>query len=182
MDGKYIDLTDKLFWLSAGHIIFNPLFWNITARNEYKNRTLTKIFCGHGKVAVYFLACVIFSIGMARDYLFKIAVDAQPQLDFGETYNFYAFCAGAVLYAIGTILVLSSTYQLGIMGTYLGDYFGFLLPEKVTGFPFNITSSPMYDGSTINFLGHSIMNRSPAGLVLTFLVFVVYKVACIFEE
>ena len=179
---KYINLNDKLFWLSAAHIVFNPLFWNITARNEYKRHTLTKIFCGHARAAVYFLALVIFSIGCARDYLFKVAVDAQPHIDLGEQNNFYAFCVGAAFYAVGIILVLSSTYQLGIMGTYLGDYFGFLLPAKVTGFPFNITSSPMYDGSTINFLGHSIMNRSPAGVALTVLVFIVYKVACIFEE
>ncbi|CAJ0968134.1 unnamed protein product, partial [Ranitomeya imitator] len=33
------------------------------------------------------------------------------------------------------------------------DYFGILMEEKVTGFPFNIMENPMYWGSTANYLG-----------------------------
>ena len=99
---------------------------------------------------------------------------------------------GYILTAFGTTLVLSSTYQLGIVGTYLGDYFGILLSERVTGFPFNVTDAPMYYGSTLNFLGIAISyqflsslcfrNRSPVGLLLTGLVLIVYLVALRFEE
>jgi methylene-fatty-acyl-phospholipid synthase len=45
---------------------------------------------------------------------------------------------------------------LGITGTFLGDYFGILMKEKVTGFPFNLTSDPMYNGSSLIFLGDAI--------------------------
>lgn len=78
--------------------------------------------------------------------------------------------------------MLSSTWQLGITGTFLGDYFGILLDDIVTGFPFNVTGSPMYWGSTASFLGTALLFAKPAGLVLTLLVYVVYAVALRFED
>lgn len=38
-----------------------------------------------------------------------------------------------------------------LAGTFLGDYFGILMDHKVEGFPFNLLSDPMYDGSTMCF-------------------------------
>jgi len=45
---------------------------------------------------------------------------------------------------------------LGITGTYLGDYFGILMKERITGFPFNVTDDPMYNGGTLLFLGYAL--------------------------
>ena len=39
----------------------------------------------------------------------------------------------------------------------LGDYFGILMDQKVTSFPFNVTENPMYWGSTANYLGLALM-------------------------
>ena len=82
-----------------------------------------------------------------------------------------------VLFAVGQLLVLSSTWALGITGTsyiccfrlvmcayavyvcsgtYLGDYFGILMDHKVEGFPFNIMRDPMYNGSTLCFVAHAL--------------------------
>lgn len=83
---------------------------------------------------------------------------------------------------MGNILVLSSMYALGITGTFLGDYFGILMEERVTSFPFNITDAPMYYGSTLSFLGTAILYGRPAGLLLTVEVLLVYWVALGFEE
>ena len=47
--------------------------------------------------------------------------------------------------------MLTSMYALGVTGTYLGDYFGILMDDMVTGFPFNVVPDPMYVGSTISF-------------------------------
>lgn len=74
------------------------------------------------------------------------------------------------LFVIGQTLVISSTIALGItgalfywhlymnslstyyiLGTFLGDYFGILMDHRVEGFPFNLLSDPMYDGSTMCF-------------------------------
>ena len=63
----------------------------------------------------------------------------------------YATVVPAALFVIGQTLVLSSTWALGITGTFLGDYFGILMDHRVEGFPFNIVENPMYVGSTICF-------------------------------
>jgi methylene-fatty-acyl-phospholipid synthase len=73
-------------------------------------------------------------------------------------------------------------WALGVTGTYLGDYFGILMDKMVTGFPFDVTSSPMYYGSTLSFLGTALWFGKPAGILLTALVLVVYKIALGFED
>lgn len=73
-------------------------------------------------------------------------------------------------------------WALGVTGTYLGDYFGILMDEMVTGFPFNISSAPMYYGSTMSFLGSAILFGKPAGILLTIEVLTVYRLALRFED
>ena len=73
-------------------------------------------------------------------------------------------------------------WALGITGTYLGDYFGILMDDIVTGFPFNVSGAPMYHGSTMSFAGTALWFGKPAGLLLTALVFVAYEVALRFED
>lgn len=73
-------------------------------------------------------------------------------------------------------------WALGVTGTYLGDYFGILMDAPVTGFPFNVTGSPMYWGSTLNFLGVALYNGKVAGILLTAQVFVLYWFALKWEE
>jgi len=73
-------------------------------------------------------------------------------------------------------------WALGVTGTYLGDYFGILMDHIVTGFPFNITRSPMYYGSTMSFLGTAILFGKPAGILLTGEVLAVYIIALRYED
>ena len=87
----------------------------------------------------------------------------------------------ALLFAAGLLFVLSSILALGITGTFLGDYFGILMDHKVTSFPFNVIADPMYWGSAANFVAVSLWYGKPAGLLLSVLVIVVYKVALLFE-
>ena len=56
------------------------------------------------------------------------------------------------------------------------------MKERITAFPFNVTDNPMYNGSTLWFIGHSLVHCSPAGLLLALEIFVMYKFACLFEE
>ncbi|KAG8907526.1 Phosphatidyl-N-methylethanolamine N-methyltransferase, partial [Tulasnella sp. 417] len=49
------------------------------------------------------------------------------------------------------------------------------------GFPFNVMRDPMYNGSTLCFLGSALWYRSPAGLVLSSLVYIVYSIALTYE-
>lgn len=56
------------------------------------------------------------------------------------------------------------------------------MDEMVTGFPFNVTKSPMYYGSTMSFLGTAILFGKPAGILLTAEVLIVYLIALRFED
>jgi methylene-fatty-acyl-phospholipid synthase len=173
-----IDFTSPRLYLAFAHIFFNPFLWNIISRLEYYKKFVSKIF-GSRLIAVYVWSAIVFTLGISRNLLFKFVVDEQKKLDLPNT---YIDVIGYSSYTIGIILVVSSSIRLGIVGTYNGDAFGFLFPSKITGFPFNVTSSPMYDGSTLNFLGHAILYRSPVGVILSIWVYIVYRVSCCFEE
>lgn len=175
-----IDLNQKSLLISACSVAFNPLFWNTVARREYRTRFMTKLFGGNRQTACYFLALIIFSLGLVRDGLYERALRHQPLHPALEE-PLLKYVAYALL-AMGNILVITSTWALGITGTFLGDYFGILMDDMVTGFPFNITDAPMYYGSTMSFLGTALLYGRPAGIMLTCWVFIVYKIALAYEN
>lgn len=177
---QLVDLSQTSLIVSAASIGFNPLFWNIVARQEYHNKVLTRLFGGRSQTACYGLAITIFSLGLVRDYLYERALSAQPSYPLLELPE-VKYLAYALL-AMGNVLVVSSTWALGITGTFLGDYFGILMDDIVTGFPFNVTDAPMYWGSTCSFLGAALLYGKPAGLLLTAWVWVVYKIALAYEN
>ncbi|OJI97682.1 hypothetical protein ASPVEDRAFT_37107 [Aspergillus versicolor CBS 583.65] len=153
---------------SGGHLLILSV--------EHRSHYLTRIF-GSPYYGCYFLAATIFSLGILRDHIYQLALEDQP---------YYAPVhqpiLGGGLFAVGSVLVLSSMYALGVTGTYLGDYFGILMDAPVTGFPFNVTGSPMYWGSTLNFLGVALYSGKVAGILLTAFVFVLYWFALKWED
>merc|ERR1711939_327587 len=178
---KYINLEKQNLWVAAGAIVFNPTFWNIAARQEYHNKVITKLFGGNSRYGCYALAVTIFSLGIFRDSLYERALRDQPAHPLLTDSPLIKPLAGA-LFASGNVLVLTSMWALGVTGTYLGDYFGILMDDIVTGFPFNVTASPMYYGSTMSFLGTAILFGKPAGILLTAEVLIVYLIALRFED
>jgi len=175
-----IDFDQKSLVVAALAIAFNPIFWNTVARQEYHNKVLTKLFGGNSRLACYGLAVTIFSLGIFRDFLYERALRSQPSHPLLQTGTSTAIAYALI--ASGNVLVLSSMWALGVTGTYLGDYFGILMDEMVTGFPFNITDAPMYYGSTMSFLGTAILFGKPAGILLTGEVLLVYLIALRFED
>jgi len=176
---KHINLSKPSLYCSLASIVFNPTAWNIVARNEYRNKTITKIFGGNKKNGCYFLAASIFFAGMLRDSLFKKAIAEQPHAEIlPEPLN---VIVPAVLVGLGQLFVVTSTWQLGITGTFLGDYFGILMDHRVEGFPFNVLRDPMYVGSTMSFIGASLWYESPAGLLISLYVYIAYVIALRFE-
>lgn len=154
---------------------FPSLLSNIPS--EHNHKSLTRLFNRRPRIACYALAITIFSLGLFRDFLYERALRHQPLHP-----SFHHPLIAYLLLLLGNLLVISSTYALGLTGTYLGDYFGILLDEPVTGFPFNITGAPMYYGSSMSFLGTALLYGRPAGVVLSGLVWVVYGIALRFEE
>ncbi|KAG8990786.1 Phosphatidyl-N-methylethanolamine N-methyltransferase [Tulasnella sp. JGI-2019a] len=174
-----IDIDQPSLKLSLASIVFNPTFWNYVAQNEYHEKTITKLLGGRRYLGCYLLAITIFSLGIIRDYLYHQALENQPKFDI-IPYE-YAKPLAYVLFGVGQLLVLTSTWALGITGTYLGDYFGILMDHRVTGFPFNIMENPMYNGSTLCFFAHALWSRAPAGLIISQFVYIVYAVALTYE-
>jgi len=176
---RHVDLSKPSLYRSLASIAFNPTVWNIVARNEYRNKTITKIFGGNARYGCYFLAASIFCAGMLRDSLFQKAIAEQPHVQLlPEPLN---VIIPAILIGLGQIFVVTSTWQLGITGTFLGDYFGILMDHRVEGFPFNVLTDPMYVGSTMCFVGASLWYESPAGLLISLYVYVAYVIALRFE-
>ena len=116
-------------------------------------------------------------MGILRDHLYNEALNDQP---FFKPVHQPLLAYGLLI--VGNVLVLSSMWTLGLTGTYLGDYFGILMDAPVTRFPFNVSSAPMYWGSTINFLGVALYKGKVAGVFLTAEVFVLYWFALRWEE
>ena len=177
---EYLNYNDPRFFLLLFHIIWNPLYWNITQTLEFRYKLFSK-FWGSRKIGVIIHGCIIFSFGLSRDYLFKCFVDSSPKYDFPIDDKIMDLL-GYILYFIGLTFVITSTYRLGIIGTFHGDSYGFLLDHVVTEFPFNICGAPMYVGSTINFTAQAILSRSLVGLFFASFVFLVYQIATVYED
>ncbi|XP_028332643.1 phosphatidylethanolamine N-methyltransferase [Gouania willdenowi] len=175
---KHINFKDATFCIAVTAIIFNPLFWNVVARWEHHTRSLSRVF-GSPYVACYFLGFIIILLNVFRSHSMTVAMKLHPRWEVMQRAD--VFYVGVALMVFGTILVVTSFLALGFTGTFLGDYFGILMDEKVSGFPFNILENPMYWGSTANYLGLALIGASPVGLLLTALVAVAYKVAIKFE-
>ncbi|KAJ4408688.1 Phosphatidyl-N-methylethanolamine N-methyltransferase [Neurospora sp. IMI 360204] len=160
--------------------LFNFVDYSKPSLAQHRTKFLTGAFGGNAQVACYFLAATIFGLGLVRDFLYERALRDQPSHPLLEGTN-VKYAAYALL-ALGNTFVITSTLRLGITGTFLGDYFGILMDGIVTGFPFNVTSAPMYYGSTMSFLGTALLYGKPAGLLLTAWVLFVYIVAIQFEN
>lgn len=176
----WIDYSKTSFWLTLASITFNPTFWNIAARREYHTRWITRL-CGNNQYkGCYLIAVTIFSLGIIRDMIFNYALAQQPTMSLLD--SVLVRMVAVLLIGFGMTMVVSSMYMLGITGTYLGDYFGILMDERVTGFPFNVLDNPMYAGSACSFVGTSLWYAKPAGLVISAYVWLAYQVALGYEE
>ncbi|KAI0255627.1 phospholipid methyltransferase [Lactifluus subvellereus] len=174
-----LDASKASLYLSLASITFNPTAWNIVARNEYHNKTITRIFGGNAYLGCYFLTVCIFGAGIFRDHLYLSALLEQPRAPLLPA-PFDALVP-MVLFILGQTFVVTSTWALGITGTFLGDYFGILMDHRVEGFPFNVLRDPMYVGSTMCFAATALWYERPVGLLVTLYVYVVYVIALKFE-
>ncbi|KAK3840815.1 MAG: phospholipid methyltransferase-domain-containing protein [Linnemannia gamsii] len=174
-----IDLSNPWLLVSAVSIAFNPLFWNILARREYRTKFITKMFKGNSYYGCYALAAVILSLSAVRFLTFEKAMLHQPRVECFQMLPIQV--AAYVFFISGLTFVLSSYFALGFTGTFLGDYFGILMDARVTSFPFNINDDPMYNGTTLMSLGAALWSSCPAGIYLSGVVHVVYRVALAFE-
>ena len=175
--GEGMDLTLPLV---CGFVMTNPIFWNAVSRVEYRTRLISRL-AGGQKNGVVILATLILVLNGLRTNIFHSLVetdDTPLQL----LSNPVVVLIGQAMVAIGTIFVLWSTWRLGFFGTFMGDHFGLLLKERVTGFPFNVTENPMYWGSAMIYFGYSMQHASLVGFLLSLCITLSYAIAIRIEE
>lgn len=159
-------------------VMINPLFWNIVSRYEYKTHRVSRVLGGPKRGCATLAACIL-TLNYVRTATFHKTVD---QYGYWEPLNNGLVQAlGYLIVAAGAILVLVSGWKLGFFVSFMGDYFGLLLSDKVTGFPFNVVNDPMYFGSGLVYLGLSLQHASIVGLVLTACIGLSYAIAARFE-
>ncbi|KAJ6546919.1 phospholipid methyltransferase-domain-containing protein [Mycena capillaripes] len=153
-----------------------PSGWTLIARNEYNNRTLTKLI--GARVACSILGGVVFVAGLLRDVLYRAALHDQPQ--YPLPYAIQTILAW-IIFGTGNFLVAATFVRLGFWGTFYGDYFGILKENRVTSFPFNVLQDPMYLGAKLCFVGAALWYERPAGLLVALYVHLTYAVLVRFE-
>ena len=159
-------------------VMINPLFWNIVSRYEYKTHRLSRTLGGPKRGCAALAACTL-SLNYLRTTTFHTTVD---KFGYWELLNNRMVEAlGYLIVAAGAVLVITSAWKLGFFVTFMGDYFGLLLSDRVTDFPFNVVNDPMYFGSGLIYLGLSLEHASIVGLVLTACIALSYAVAIRFE-
>jgi len=175
-------LSELLEWrvlLLCGIVMVNPLFWNTISRLEYHTRIVSRV-CGGPKRGITALAAGILCLNYIRTTTFHKAIDHYSSWDLIENESFIA--VGWLLIIVGAVLVIASSYKLGFFCSFMGDYFGILLNERISGFPFNVVDDPMYWGSALIYLGIALKHASLVGVVMTACVALSYAVGVCFEE
>ncbi|KAG5650398.1 hypothetical protein H0H81_012388 [Sphagnurus paluster] len=147
-----IDFSKSSLALAVLSIAFNPTAWNIVAQN---------------------------GMSFTHPARYHRALEEQPRMALlPEPLN---TLVPAALFIVGQTFVVTSTWALGVTGTFLGDYFGILMDHRVEGFPFNVLRDPMYVGSTMCFVAGALWYERPAGLLVSLYVYTVYLIALRFE-
>ena len=88
---------------------------------------------GNKIYANYALAAWIFFLSNYRNYCFSLLLEEQPTSPLLVAHKELLRLFSSFLFCVGTILMVSSILQLGVTGTYMGDYFGNLMSERITG-------------------------------------------------
>jgi hypothetical protein len=68
MESFSVLFTEVNFVKAAFCIIWNPLYWNVVARWEFRTHNITKMF-GSPLLGCYALATTIFLLGLYREQL-----------------------------------------------------------------------------------------------------------------
>lgn len=159
-------------------VMLNPLVWNLAARLEYTTHAISRTFGGPRR-GIITVALAILGMNYLRTCLFNSVMEELSTWDLlrGDV----ATAVGYTFVVLGAVLVLTSSWQLGFFCTFLGDYFGILLDNKVTEFPFNIVEDPMYWGSFMIHVGASLERASFVGFLLTGCIGLSYIIAAQFE-
>ncbi|KAI6024057.1 phospholipid methyltransferase-domain-containing protein [Pisolithus microcarpus] len=159
-----VNASAPSLYISLCSITFNPTVWNIIARNGIRSSSS------------------IFTFGLVRDHLCQCALLDQPRMTLLP--KPFATLVPVLIFIVGQVFVLTSTYALGITGTFLGNYSRILMNDRCHApkdFPFNVLRDPTYVGGTPRFATTALWYERPTGLLITLYVYIVYLIALRYE-
>ncbi len=162
-------------------IIICPVTWNLVARWEFHTKIFSKL-AGDNRLAADVFAHILIEMGVLRNYLFSRVIRHQNHFEVEGTLSLVITIIALLMIGAGLTLTFMAYYRLGIHGIYYADYFDILFPEIVTAFPYNVLDNPLYVGSTLLFFGNALFMRSPAGVFLGCVAWIMYKFASILEN
>lgn len=178
---EYINFTEPKFVETMLYSFLCFALWIILPHLQFKYQLLSKFIGNDNGKACDFLSYFLIYVGTLRNHAFNEAVNRNIHVSYG----IFEIPIQIICYlsmAFGLVLIAFSFYRLGLRNMYFGDHFGFLFKEKITSFPYNYFENPQYVGTTTFYLGFSIAFHSPAGVVITLLVNVLYRILNIVEE
>lgn len=177
-----LDFTNINVIIAAIMVIICPVTWNLVARIEFYTRYFTKRCKGNNILAADIFAHVLIEMGLFRNYMLKRAIDYTYEMQLNDNVSLVLDVVSYIMFSFGFLLVAGAYYQLGIHGIYYADYFGILMKERCTKFPYNKFDNPLYHGSQLMFASYVLSHKSPTGLLLLLLLCLMYKVAELLEN
>lgn len=163
-------------------VIICPVTWNLVARLEYYTKFFTRKCKGNNRLAADIFAHVLIEMGFFRNYMMKRALDNTYNMEFSKPVSTIMEFASIVSFIVGFLFVFGAYWRLGIHGIYYGDYFGILMKEKCSKFPYNISENPLYQGSQMLFASSVLWYKSPTGVYLLILLALMYQIAELLEN
>lgn len=155
--------------------------WIVFPHLQFKYKLISRLFGNDLGRACDFLAYYLMYIGTIRNHVFNEAIDRNLHIEYGK-FEIPLVTISFPMMAIGLVLIFGSFYRLKMRNMYFGDHFGFLFEEKITSFPYNYVDNPQYVGTTLFFLGYSVFKHSPAGMFISLVIFVLYKILNLVED
>ena len=65
-----LNFYEPFFLACIAFVFFNPIYWNVVARVEHKNKTITKMTGKSPADCCHMFALTVFSLGLIRDTLY----------------------------------------------------------------------------------------------------------------
>ena len=178
---KNVDFQEPKFQETIVYSFICFLGWVILPHLQLKYKLISKLFGNNERIALDFVTYFLIYVGTIRNQHFNEAISNNIKIEYG------AFEIPIMIWSVlsmiwGLILIAGSFYRLGMVNMYFGDHFGFRMKHRITEFPYNLYDNVQYVGTSFFFSGYSLFYHSPAGIVLTFIVYILYKVLNIFES
>jgi phosphatidylethanolamine N-methyltransferase len=178
---QYVDFSERKFIEANAYSFLCFALWVLLPHLEFRYKLLSRLTGNDQAKACDFLAYFLIYTGTIRNHAINEAINNNIHVNYG-VWEYPIMLISVILMLFGLVLVCLSFYRLGLRGMYFGDHFGFLFKEKIVQFPYNYFDNAQYVGTTAFFLGFSLFYHSFAGVFITMVINLLYKILTFVEN